>query len=302
MSNKIAILLATYNGEKYLNEQLQSIIGQTHTDWHLYVRDDGSTDATVSILKDFEARFENITVLDNLGEYTGSAAGNFFKLVHSSNYENFSHISFSDQDDVWAPKKLEAALSCMESEGAQGYSSNLVSYDNKMKRANYIDKSQPQKEFDYLFQGGSAGCTYVISREVCLLVQKMTSGIDSYKGQSHDWLIYAICRVHDVSWCFDTEAHIFYRQHASNVYGSMSALSGAIAKFNMLRSGWYRNNVIWIARKSGADVKAASVFNHVVRNTLTDRLSLMKMSSLFRRNKKESRLLAIIFLFFFNKV
>lgn len=299
MMDKIAILLATYNGDQFLEEQLESICAQTHKAWHLFARDDGSTDTTVGILELYAAKYSNITIIDNGGEFTGSATGNFFKLLHSSDFQGFSHISFSDQDDVWCPGKLKAALTCMRLNNASAYSSNLVSYDNHMMRANYIDKSQRQKKFDYIFQGASAGCTYVFTRDVCLLIQKKTAAIEEYKRRSHDWLIYALCRVNDVRWVFDREAHIFYRQHAGNVYGSMRALSGMVARLKMLSSGWYRDNIIWVAEVSGATRKAGSVLECIKRNSLADKVSLLKMVSCFRRSKLESRMLALIILFLF---
>lgn len=299
MKEKIAILLATYNGSKYLEEQLISIIAQANIEWHLFVRDDGSTDNTVSLLRLYADKHENITIVDNFGEFTGSAAGNFFKLIHFSDYLDFTHISFADQDDIWSPGKLRAALDCMALEGAGGYSSNLVSYDNVMRRAGYIDKSQAQKDFDYLFQGASAGCTYVITQEVCALIKSRTLTIDSFKGRSHDWLIYAICRVNEVKWALDREAHIFYRQHATNVYGSMSAFQGLVNRIKLLRSGWYRNNVLWVADKSGSKESAAEIVGLIERNGLLDKLKLLKMTRLFRRGKKESYFLKFIILFLF---
>ena len=299
MKEKIAVLMAAYNGSKYLEEQLISIIAQANIEWHLFVRDDGSTDNTVSLLRLYADKYENITIVDNFGEFTGSAAGNFFKLVHFSDYSGFTHISFADQDDIWSPGKLRTALDCMALEGAGGYSSNLVSYDNVMRRASYIDKSQAQKDFDYLFQGASAGCTYVITQQVCALIKAKTLAIDSFKGRSHDWLIYAICRVNEVKWALDREAHIFYRQHATNVYGSMSAFQGLVSRIKLLRSGWYRNNILWVADKSGSKESAAKIVELIERNGLLDKLKLLQMTCLFRRGKKESYFLKFIILFLF---
>lgn len=299
MSNKIAILLATYNGEPHLVEQLQSIIYQTHSDWHLYIRDDGSTDATIDIIRDYERKYDNITVVDNLGEYTGSAAGNFFKLIHFSDFDGYDYISLSDQDDVWAPEKLRASLKSLQLNGASGYSSNMISYDNDTMRSNYIEKSQPQTDFDYMFQGASAGCTYVFTRALCLEIQKRTCEITSYKGRSHDWLIYAICRASDLPWVLGRDAHIFYRQHANNVWGSKSALAGLVSKFKILLSGWYRDNIIWVAVNSGAAAKNASIFERVQRNKFVDKFYLSRRVFQLRRSKKESRMLIPILFFLF---
>lgn len=299
MRNKIAILLATFNGEKYIADQLQSIIYQTHSDWHLFIRDDGSTDDTLNILNDYESRFENISIVKNLGEYTGSAAGNFFKLIQMCDFEGFDYIGLSDQDDLWSPDKLEKSLELLVLNSASGYSSNLISYDNTKKCASYIDKSQPQKSYDYIFQGASAGCTYVFTREVCLLIQRSTSSIESFKGRSHDWLIYAICRVNEIPWVFDDKAYIFYRQHSNNVWGAKSAISGLINKLKILKSGWYRDNVKWIAINSNCTSQNPTLIERIHRLSFQDRLYLCKMARQFRREKKESILLAFILVFLF---
>ena len=299
MTDKVAILLATYNGAQYLVEQLESFFSQTHKKWHLFVRDDGSSDDTLKILNSYIANNSNITLIDNMGEYTGSAAGNFFKLINCSDFYGYSYFCLSDQDDVWAPAKLQAALDLMSESGAEAYSSNLVAYDDFRKSARYINKCQREKKYDYLFQGASAGCTYVFSRSVFDLVQEKTRCIHDFKGRSHDWLIYAICRVAGVSWVFDKGAYIFYRQHENNVYGAMSAFSGAINKFKILRSGWYRENILWIGQKSGASFKDKNILDKVNRNSFIDKIKLLGIVSEFRRSKPESRLLAIIILFFF---
>lgn len=299
MSDKIAILLATYNGESHLVEQLQSIICQTHSDWHLFIRDDGSTDATIDIIKDYESKYDNITIVDNIGEFTGSAAGNFFKLIHFSNFEGYEYVSLSDQDDIWAPGKLEASLRSLKLNGASGYSSNMISYDNERMRSNYIEKSQPQTDYDYIFQGASAGCTYVFTRALCLKIQEKTYDITSYKGRSHDWLIYAICRTNNMPWILDREAHIFYRQHANNVWGSKSAIANLVSKFKILRSGWYRENIIWVAVNSGAAAKNSVIFKCVQRNSFFDKMYLSRRVFQLRRSKKESRMLILILFLLF---
>ena len=98
--DKIAIILATYNGGKYLREQLDSIFAQTYTKWHLFIHDDGSVDDTNQIIMEY--RFRNpdkITIVE--GVSTGGAKNNFYFLL--KNVEASLYM-FSDQDDVWLPK------------------------------------------------------------------------------------------------------------------------------------------------------------------------------------------------------
>lgn len=110
---QIAILLATYNGDEYLNEQLDSLLSQSYQDWHLYIHDDGSTDKTVDIIKEYRGRFpDKITVVN--GEPTGGAKKNFFYLLK---HVESSLYMFCDQDDVWLPNKIETEINAWNNEG-----------------------------------------------------------------------------------------------------------------------------------------------------------------------------------------
>ena len=112
----IAILMSTYNGERYLREQIDSLLSQTNKDWILYIRDDGSTDGTVLIVKEYEREYPYKIVLleDGLGNL-GSGCS-FMQLLSSVNSD---YYMFCDQDDVWLSDKIEKTylkLRTMESE------------------------------------------------------------------------------------------------------------------------------------------------------------------------------------------
>lgn len=102
-SNNLDILMATYNGEKYIREQIESIQKQTYTDWRLLIRDDGSTDNTLNIISEYEKNDSRLVVIkDNLGNI--GVASNFETLLKLSDSQ---YIMFSDQDDVWDKDKIE---------------------------------------------------------------------------------------------------------------------------------------------------------------------------------------------------
>lgn len=110
----IAILMATYNGAKYLREQIDSILSQTNDQWHLYIHDDGSKDGTVEILNDYATRCpETVTVLDYPSQ--GGALQNFMSLLEKVEAD---YYMFSDQDDVWHPTKIEKSYLAIKEQEA----------------------------------------------------------------------------------------------------------------------------------------------------------------------------------------
>lgn len=106
---QIAILLATFNGEQYLREQIDSILCQSYRHWHLYVHDDGSTDGTVGIIHTYAARFPQLITVYQYGRQ-GGAQRNFLSLLEKTDAD---YYMFSDQDDVWHPDKIEKSITAM---------------------------------------------------------------------------------------------------------------------------------------------------------------------------------------------
>ena len=108
--SKIAILLATYNGARFIREQIDSIKDQTYKDWDLYVRDDGSTDNTVSIIQEYENMNPNIHLFEDEEKHIG-AKNSFMKLLSAIDSD---YYMFCDQDDIWLPTKIEHSVDLLE--------------------------------------------------------------------------------------------------------------------------------------------------------------------------------------------
>lgn len=133
---EVDILMATYNGASYLHEQIDSIISQTHQSWHLYVRDDGSTDDTLKILENYSSIDSRIFIInDNKGHL--NVAANFSELLL---YSEAEYIMFADQDDIWFNDKIEKSLNyIIEKEGPERHgmlifcNSILVDSNNEKK-------------------------------------------------------------------------------------------------------------------------------------------------------------------------
>ena len=284
----IAILLATYNGGAFVGDQIVSILSQAAVDVHIYVRDDGSSDDTMIVVAELQkAASDQITILrDGLGP-TGSAAANFFALLESADLARFDYVAFADQDDIWLPGKMQRAVECLSRQGGGGYSSNLLAWDPANDHYWMMEKHGASKTFDYLFQGASAGCTYVLDTPTALLARRHLAKVDGpyCAGVSHDWTIYAICRSAGVPWVRDSQSFIHYRQHSGNVYGARPGFAGIAARFGMIRSSWYRDHILWLKYviKNNADERM--LLARIQRGSIRDRLYLAARANSFRRGR-----------------
>lgn len=111
-SKKAVIMMATYNGEKYIQDQIESLQNQTFTNWELYISDDNSTDGTLSLLKKLKAKEPRIkTIIKNKSRYHGSYA-NYFNIMNyvKNNCTYFDYYFYCDQDDIWKRNKLEQEI------------------------------------------------------------------------------------------------------------------------------------------------------------------------------------------------
>jgi rhamnosyltransferase len=295
---RVGVLLATFNGSKFLQQQLISITSQAGVSIEICLRDDGSSDETLDIARR-TVPAQALRIVDPGGNPCGIPSGNFFRLLTLVDPDPYEYICLSDQDDIWSPDKLACAIQLLKDEKADCYSSDLVAYDTNRQRAWYIRKSQPQKALDYLFQGASAGCTYVLTAKAAKLVrERLLHSWDRIPNlASHDWLIYAICRSHGLRWAMDADARIFYRQHSANAFGAMPAAKGLLARMRLARSGWYRQHIRELRPFLRLSECEAAVLQALDRMGWRDRLALARQVGDFRRTSRDARLLAAAILF-----
>jgi rhamnosyltransferase len=296
---RVQVLLATYNGVRFLDQQINSILSQRGVIVSLLCRDDQSSDETRPRTLAIKERYHEAIDCISDDFRMGAAAPSFLTLLQQSELEKYDYVAFADQDDIWLPDKLAAAVHALGEQGADGYASDLIAFDDTTGREWLLKKSYAQVSLDYVFQSASAGCTYVLSQRAAKLVVEHVSGTDitSFKQKSHDCLIYAICRSHGLRWFIDKSAHIRYRQHDQNQYGAQHGLAGLSAKMKLMRTGWYRNEVIEnSAYLSKADTEAQKVIAHLQRYTFADRLWLAANCFKFRRKRTEAVLLGMVFI------
>jgi rhamnosyltransferase len=291
---KVAVLMATYNGERWLASQIKSIINQNNVNTKIFIRDDRSTDNTHKIIKQFKKK--KINFISNK-ENQRSASLNFLKLILQTN-ENYDFYAFSDQDDIWEKNKLSRALKKMKQKKCEAYSSNIsITKDNKKILMN---KSNNQKKYDYIFEG-VPGCTIVLSRNSFLKVKKELSKLN--EGQlniisMHDTFIYFFLRSNKISWYIDRFSFINYRQHDNNVIGvnhgfgfNKKKIESVKKRLKLVISGYYRNSILNISKIVGVNNWVIECVN---RLNFFDRVRLILNISNFRRSKLDCFFLILI--------
>jgi glycosyltransferase involved in cell wall biosynthesis len=218
----IDILMATFNGEKYLRNQLLSLQQQTFSDWVLWVRDDGSTDGTLQIIDEFTQLDSRVRKVDEgSGQHFG-AGRNFLELVK---YATLDYVIFCDQDDIWFEKKLEMligfaaekfdkSLPCLVYCDAYGYSDSegIIIIES-------ISQLHAKKLEEFLFfNAGYQGCSILFNRELANVVK-------NYRAKYyylHDDVVSLVAHVFGKVY-FLPKCLMLYRQHAFNVTGNISS-------------------------------------------------------------------------------
>ncbi|MDG6400248.1 glycosyltransferase [Pseudomonas quasicaspiana] len=253
---KVAVLLAAYNGMEWIEEQLASILAQIDVNLTVYISVDLSTDGTEAWCRDFSQKHSAVVVLPQAGRF-GGASQNFFRLIRDVELSDYEYVAFADQDDVWHRDKLQRAVQTIQHRQVEGYSSNVIAFwaDG---RSQLVNKAQPQVEWDYLFEAAGPGCTYVLSRQ---LVKSLKGSIlvnwDKLKEVSlHDWYCYAYARSHGFSWFIDPEPSMHYRQHEKNQFGVNNGSSALLARYKMIRDGWWFTQIQLIADVVGLESPA----------------------------------------------
>lgn len=254
----VDIVLPVYNGEKYLSQQLDSIIKQIYTNWRIYIRDDKSTDGTVDIIESYQRKYPEkiVVVIDeerNLGVTNN--------VLHILKYVTSQYVMLCDQDDIWFRNKIGCLLRCMYikerkleniplliysdavivDEDMQVISPSFHDYSNlNCKRRSFVNLLQAN-----IFQGASC----IMNR---LLIDKINS-VEIRKLNKdiyHDWWIGAIVSAFGYIFCYHRPL-MYYRQHGRNVLGAdycPKLLEALKIKDEGIKQNFRKRNYLYINR------------------------------------------------------
>lgn len=280
---RVLILLSTFNGSNYLHEQLDSLFAQENVKIHVLVRDDGSTDNTLSILKEYHEKFGHMTILaqSNIG-----CVRSFYTLmdIAVTQMPIFDYYAFCDQDDVWLPEKLSKATNQLDKSSTVNklYFCSASYVDKDLK---YLKKSKPLYIFNYktcVFRNPVLGCTMVFDYEFLKIMN-----IDFYNRiringiiPLHDRWAYLCANYLGTHIINDPEAYINYRQHGSNVTTAnknilkryVDAIKGVCKfknknlVFNKIFLHTYKNEIAISEKKEFLTTLCS--YNHNIKQTL----------------------------------
>lgn len=229
--NRVLVLMSTYNGIKYIEQQIDSIFKQKDVEVNLLIRDDGSLDGTKEYLLSIDDDRINVICGSNVG-----FASSFMQLVYEASKFDYPYYAFSDQDDVWLPDKLFTAISMLKTIERQDvpnlYYSNFTLVDEHLNpffpQKNTILPADP-----YIYDTESLkpqllvryfmlGCTMVFNKKT---VDFVTQYKPVRKIEMHDMWLGQTCGFfgHVV---YDCNSHFLYRQHGKNAAGVDNSMRG----------------------------------------------------------------------------
>ncbi len=301
-SNKAAILLSTYNGEKYLGECLRSLNDQDWPDITVLVRDDGSTDGTLDILEHWQANarseFRLVPAEGNVG-----AAKSFFQLLREAE-DRFEAYAFSDQDDIWLPKKISRAMESLQSVPTTMpalYCSRLEYVDGQSRHLQFSRIPRRIGFGNALVENIAIGCTIVMNRAARDLILAHLPA----ECIMHDWWCYLTIA------CFgrilyDEQANIKYRIHGGNKIGAPISFSDdatrRLKRFFNSEGGVFRSSdqaeAFFMSHANDLPAQARQVLELMQPSkiSLKKRLALAGSGLIWRQRRMDDFILRILIL------
>jgi glycosyltransferase involved in cell wall biosynthesis len=295
---EVEVLLATYNGEPYLREFLESLSQQKGVVIHLSVSDDGSTDKTLEVIRSFQLKFKTIQILN--GPQKGPAE-NFLNLIKQAKTEI---IALADQDDVWLPNHLYNSL-CRIQSCSNGSAALSICKVKEFTSPEDFLTPWPNENFDLgfpkiLYENVGRGCTMVFNKKMATVILQS----DFKFAIMHDWWILLLATLYgEVS--YTNEYEILYRIHSNNFIGNpkftfRSLLIRAIKnKLGLPRYLQMISLSMQPIQQSKIDERSRELLGwlNLINSSFFKRIAVFKPEFVLRSNRFENHLLKITILF-----
>lgn len=296
--DRVAVIMSTFNGERYIAEQIESILKQKRVEVILYIRDDGSQDNTVAIIKKIQKTDKRIILIE--GENIGWKRSFLTCLKQAGDAD---YYAFSDQDDVWLPDKLYKATEKLAKKKAEValYAGNVWVADEKLdiiRSYHPENKNMLERPFQQLIiqDGMPGGLTYVFTPSAKKMLLRLFPG----GTFGHDYLLFRVC-LYFGEVVYDSIPYVLYRQHGNNVIGASKNFVWWIQKkVNTLKSKASapisEAAGTFLSEYSAAEFKDKDVYEFLIKlrsypKTLATKLKLIMMPEVKRQRKVDTLLL-----------
>ena len=220
---KVLVLLSTYNGEKYVETQVNSVLKQKNVDVDIFIRDDGSKDNTVAVIEKLNDSRISIFKEENKG-----ATNSFFELIKKAPLE-YDYYALCDQDDYWEEDKLYAAAVKLkdvdQKKPALYYSGQKLTDKNLQNISEHNIDIKRSLGANFVFNQ-MAGCTAVFNR---VLLEKLKRYVPQ-NVFGHDVWCFKLCAATGGTIVVESKGHILYRQHGNNVVGLEDSFHGKMQR------------------------------------------------------------------------
>jgi len=282
--------MSTYNGGKFLSEQLKSIDNQTHKNWRLVISDDGSSDNTLAIAKQFQNKWESNRLEIRQGQQQGFCQ-NFLSMACDTTIRADLY-AFSDQDDIWMPDKLERAVRYFdknnESQLPIAYGTRTQIVDEKLKPLGFSSKfAHPSSFRNALVQNISGGNTQVFN----FVAKQLLEQAGLQKVISHDWWLYQLVTGAGGIFHYDPVPSLLYRQHPKSLVGRNASFKSRMKKLRLVLNGRFKqwNDINYVALNgirhllSEDNQNILEIFGRFRGARLKDRIRLLEVCGLYRQ-------------------
>ncbi len=289
-SKSVAVLLCSYNGERFLKEQVDSIFSQQYENFRVYVSDDGSRDSTLQLVDEYRQAFGESRIDYVTGPGQGFAR-NFLSISCRADIQA-DYYSWCDQDDIWHPEKLARAIEKLSAvpEGVPAlYCARTELVDQEGKHIGFSpDHSRSASFRNALVQNIAGGNTMVFNHALMKLLREAGSEIPIV---SHDWWAYMIVTGCGGVVLYDAVPSVLYRQHGQNCVGSNAGLVPNLTRVRQLLKGrfrfWMDQNIEALQRVShnftAENQRILGQFSRARRASVFSRLLRLKRSGVYRQ-------------------
>ena len=289
---KVQVLMSTYNGERFLVEQIESLLNQTWQNLEILIRDDGSRDKTTDILRQYGADYKNIRIFP---EENRGISASFFELLKRSDAD---YVAFCDQDDIWLEGKIEAAVGKLEQEtGPALYCSNKILVDSDgVPMAKQDNRRRIPGFGNAVVECICTGCTAVMNRKMAdIIAAKLPQ-----HAILHDWWSYLVAS-YAGKVIFDERAFIKYRQHEENVVGGGAGFWSEVR----LKAAYLRKNRGRLKAQltdfadlyHGDGEKDALVQEVLAAKHFSGKIKILWNRRIYRQSRLDGLIMRMLFLF-----